>query len=121
MFSLTGNPAKLTLVITKIDCRNGGIGRRARFRGVCLYGRGGSTPPFGTLIMKELQVKLCSSFSFCMYSSGLNNKITVSVITQTAIAHADCWCFSLFYGRNFSSILLFAYSHNFLPISRFWA
>ena len=31
-----------------MDCRSGGIGRRARFRSVYSQGCGGSSPPFGT-------------------------------------------------------------------------
>ncbi len=49
---------RLRTVLIRNICRNGGIGRRARFRGVCPYGRGGSTPPFGTDICNSMQIKV---------------------------------------------------------------
>ena len=39
----------------------------AHVSGACvLTDVGGSTPPFGTLIIKGLQIKFCSSFSFVL-------------------------------------------------------
>lgn len=44
----------IALSVQKIQSRSGGIGRRARFRGVCPQGRVGSSPTFGTFPSKAM-------------------------------------------------------------------